>query len=75
MPDTSASIEALTTTINSLLQLQLRKEGAQDVAVPSTQQQDAPHPNLYNRLSLRIQKYAFGYGDETFEKWLDVLTT
>lgn len=64
----AAELQALTATINTLVQLQLRNEQSK-VSTPSSSMN---FTDLYNQLSTRLEKFCFGTGDETkpFAKWL-----
>ena len=71
MADTAEQIKALTEAINGLLQLQLRQKQTESVSTPHGTQHMSKS-DLYNELSARVEKYAYGSGDETkpFKKWL-----
>lgn len=70
MANTASQIEILTAAVNSLLQLQLNRQGEEqeDSARPHT----SSHIETFNHLSARVEKYNYGSGDEIkpFEKWL-----
>ncbi|XP_011861714.1 PREDICTED: uncharacterized protein K02A2.6-like, partial [Vollenhovia emeryi] len=70
MANSTSQLETLTAAVNSLLQLQLNRQGEkqEDLARPHSPSQI----EIFNHLSARVEKYSYGSGDEIkpFEKWL-----